>query len=387
MPKLRGRAASKVRVGMVIKGVLSGKIPNEEGRSVTESAIVDVHHVYKMMIKDQNMIRARKLKPMVYSSFITQFRFAEKLNLVQLVRKEDLLFPPPTGHLYTFKVHDGNIGEISKRHIYKLTPLGEQDELSWTNLTQAYIQHWVAPQKAPVYTVVEKVFKMSAIPYVKTLTNFRNKLISGVTRAQAIIYSSPVGDWSMYFEKRAKVSHNNEYDRLKEMANTLSEQLYENQVDRAIANLADMIVTLEKIHENVGSFTEEKTESAETPAEATEGVEESELDAIKSKLHGLLNSDKKSASIEKLRYAIEGIDPDKYFNVEEVEAAIDEYESITRAGLTPEEYGEDRQEAFDEIGNAIDGITDNENGEESESEDESDEDNDSENSEESDEEE
>jgi len=386
MPKLLGRAASAVRVGNVIKQVLSGKLPNEEGQRVTEAAIVDVHHVYKHLVKEQNMIRAKKLKPMVYSSFITQFRFAEKLNLVALVRKEDMLFPPPTGHLYTFKVHDGNIGEISKRHIYKLTPLGEQDELSWTNLTQAYIQHWVAPQKAPEYTVVEKVFKMSAIPYVKTLTNFRNKLLSGVTREQAIIYSSPVGDWSMYFERRAKVSHNNEYNRLKEMADTLSEQLYENQVDRAIANLADMIVTLEKIHENVGSFAEEKTESTESNDEATEGVEESELDAIKSKLHNLLNSDKKPASIEKLRYAIEGIDPDKYFNVEDVEAAIEEYESIQRAGLTPEQYGEDRQEAFDEIGTAIDAITDND--EESESGDESDEDESDkdENSEESDEE-
>jgi FtsZ-binding cell division protein ZapB len=348
MPKLRGRAASAVRVGQVIKNVLSGKLPNEEGKLVTESAIVDIHHVYKKLIKDNNATRSKKLKPMVYSSFITQFRFAEKLNLVELVRKEPMLFPPPTGHLYTFKVHDGNIGEISQRHVYRLTSIGEQDEKSWTNLTQAFIQHWVAPQAAPEYEVVPKVYVHQLIPSVSSFTRLRNHLISGnVTKVEADRIAEQVGDWIIYLQDRAEVSGRAEYTKLADSVNTLYEYLAANKIKESIDLISIMIINLEKLHEKVQPTAEEHTVK-ENKVEEPETLQET--------LHNLMDSTKQSKSIDKLRSALDELDHDKFEGIADVEGAIEDYESIERAGLTSAEYGEDRQAAFDEIDDAIDAI-------------------------------
>jgi hypothetical protein len=346
MPKLRGRAASVVKVGQVIKNVLSGKEPDENGKLVTEAAIVDVHHVYKRLIHDLNGTRSKKLKPMVYSSFICQFRFAEKLNLVQLVRKEDMLFPPPNGHLYTFKVADGNIGEISKRHIYKLTPIGLQDEKSWTNLTQAYIQHWVAPQAAPEYEVVEKVYKFPMIPSMAALIGFRTYLQSTkmMTVADARTYSMRVGDWTEYFIDRAKVSGNADYTKLAVLTEKLSVDLTDNPIKSSIDTLTTIIFALENVHAAGNKITQEQ--KTEEPKTAT----------LQEKLHGLMDSAGKAKSIEKLRSALEELDQDKFEGIADVEGAIEDYESITRAGLTPTEFAEDRQTAFDEIDDAIDAV-------------------------------
>jgi hypothetical protein len=354
--KLRGRAASKVRVGDVIKKVLSGKEPDEDGKLLTEAAIVDIHHIYKKLIRDQNALRSKKLKPMVYSSFITQFRFAEKLNLVQLVRKEPMLFPPPTGNLYTFRVHDGNIGEISQRHIYKLTPIGMRDELSWTNLTQAYIQHWVAPQAAPEYEVVEKVYKFPMIPSMAALIGFRTYLQSTkvMTVADARTYSMRVGDWTEYFTARAKVSGNADYTKLALLTEQLSVNLTDNPIKSSIDTLTDIIAALEKVH----SVENRQAQKQEKP----------EAETLQDKLHDLMDSDNKAKSIEKLRSALDELDHDKYEGIDDVESAIEDYESIERAGLTPAQYGEDRQSAFDEIDEAIDTIVEENNEEENESE-------------------
>jgi len=353
MPKLRGRAASVVKVGQVIKRVLSGKEQTEDGKFVTEAAIVDVHHVYKRLVHDVNDTRSKKLKPMVYSSFITQFRFAEKLNLVELVRKEDMLFPPPNGHLYTFKVADGNIGEISKRHIYKLTDIGMQDELSWTNLTQAFIQHWVAPQAAPEYEVVPKVYKFAMIPSMAALNSFRNYLKSTkmMTVADARMHSMRVGDWTEYFTARAKVSGNSDYTKLAQLTEQLSVDLTDNPIQSSVDILTTIIATLEKVH------------SADNRVDKEAVKEEKQPETLQETLHGLMNSDNKAKSIDKLRSALDEIDQEKYDGIADVEAAIEEYESIERAGLTPAEYGEDRQTAFDEIDEAIDAIVENEESE------------------------
>jgi hypothetical protein len=361
--QLRGRAASSIRVGKLIKDVLSGRLASEDGKLVHEAAIVDIHHVYKQQIKENNMLRRKKLKPMVYSSFVCQFRFAEKLGLVELVRKEDMLFPPPSGHLYTFRVSDANIGEISKRHIYKLTNIGDQDELSWTNLTQAYIQHWVAPQKAPEYEALKKPYKFSAIPSRDQMYAFREYLRTGSfvedketkrleyrDRNNELIdlddYSSKLGDWGMYFEDRQKVSPEKaRYGQLSENVVRLTELLYErtipNRIQLAIDLLANMILTLDRIHAAKQPAAEEAEERSMTLTEA---------------LHSLMDAEHKEDSLIQLNAALDTLDEEHYEGINDVRDAIQEYEELEREGLTSEEYKDTKEELFGDIDTTIDNI-------------------------------
>jgi hypothetical protein len=279
---LRGRAASVVRVGKLIKDVLNGRLASEDGTFVTEAAVVDIHHVYKREVREQNLLRRTKLKPMVYSSFVCQFRFAEQLKLVELVRKEDMLFPPPNGNLYTFKVHDGNIGELSKRHIYRLTDVGRQDELSWTNLTQAYLQHWIAPQVAPEQAVKKKPYKYSNIPSLYQLIDFANFLKTNkLTSKEYDSYSMKVGDWAVYYEDRAKISKtaDDKYSKLAELVNELYNRLAANDSPGAIMVLTEMIKIMSSIYEGpMGRprSEEEKSRKEYKKKESVANIAESE---------------------------------------------------------------------------------------------------------------
>jgi hypothetical protein len=108
-----------------------------------------------------------------------------------------------------------------------------------------------------------------------------------------------------------------------------------------------MIINLEKLHEKVQPTAEEHTVK-ENKVEEPETLQET--------LHNLMDSTKQSKSIDKLRSALDELDHDKFEGIADVEGAIEDYESIERAGLTSAEYGEDRQAAFDEIDDAIDAI-------------------------------
>lgn len=250
---IRGRAASPVRPGFLIKSLLSGEIPNEDGERVTESAIVDIHHVYKAAVREAGMLRSKHYKPMVYSSFVCLFRFAEKLGLVELVRSEPMLYPPPHGHLYTTRRHDGAHIQTSTRNVYRLTELGKQDELSWSNLTRAYLEHWLAPQKliVPIPTVAPTKYKFSSTPSSIQLTAFMNFLISmkntGIDQSLLRQLSEQVGDWSIYFEDRLKTSNDKDkYRHLRDDANRLSDELFEYNIDAAIATARDMVIYVGK---------------------------------------------------------------------------------------------------------------------------------------------
>jgi hypothetical protein len=146
---LKGRAATPVRPGYVIKAVLSGQIPLVTGQIVTEASINDIHGAYKEQIRRENSLRSRekRLRGMTAFSFKTLFKFAQLLGLVELVREEPMQFPPPHGHLYSLRKHDGIHVVISTRRIFKLTDIGKEDELSWTNLCKAWMEQWPAPQK------------------------------------------------------------------------------------------------------------------------------------------------------------------------------------------------------------------------------------------------
>ncbi len=152
----RGRGATPVRPGLVTKGVLLGQIPLATGELVTEAAINDLHSSYKELIKRENALRpkARRLRGMTAQSFKTLFKFAQLLNLVELVREEPALFPPPGGPLYSIRKPDGVHVVVSTRRVFKLTAVGKEDERSWSNLCRAWREGWSAPEKieyAPPY--------------------------------------------------------------------------------------------------------------------------------------------------------------------------------------------------------------------------------------------
>jgi len=153
--KLRGRAGQPLRPGLITKAVLSGEIPlrtnaADPGKLVVEASITDIHSTYKLLTNEENIVRPRdrKLRGMTYRSFVTMFHFAYLLSLVERVREEPMLFPPARGILLSIRKID-DVPQIveAKRVIYKLTGIGIEDELAWTNLCKAWIEHWPVPQK------------------------------------------------------------------------------------------------------------------------------------------------------------------------------------------------------------------------------------------------
>lgn len=149
-PRLRGRAAQPLRPGFITKAVLSKSIPLTTGELVAEASATDIHSVYVFLTKQENIIRPRdkKLRGMSYVSFITMFRFARYLGLVEKVREEPMLFPPPGEPLLSIRKPDGAHVVESKRSIYRLTQVGIEDEVAWSNLRRAWAEHWPVPQKA-----------------------------------------------------------------------------------------------------------------------------------------------------------------------------------------------------------------------------------------------
>jgi len=231
---LRGRAAQPLRPGLITKAVLLGDIPlrvskTDPGKMVREAAVTDIHSTYKVLTQEENITRPRdkKLRGMSYASFITMFRFARCLGLVEKVREEPLLFPPPDVTLLSIRKPD-DVPEVveSKRVIYRLTRIGTEDELAWTNLRRAWAEHWPVPQKAieeiPLAVpakppVVEEVpivappveLKMPKLAETPSIAQFKKLLaylkwvrdtgISGMALTNRLdAMSGYVGDWDMW---------------------------------------------------------------------------------------------------------------------------------------------------------------------------------------------
>lgn len=220
---LRGRAGQPVRPGIVTKGVLLGQVPLATGEIVTEAAITDLHNAYKELIRRENAVRPKEkqLRGMTSFSFKTLFKFAQLLNLVELVREEPMELPPPGGPLYSIRKPDGVHVVVSTRRIFRLTDVGREDERSWTNLCRAWIEQWPAPAKieyAPPYAPpLEKPPKVVKPPKVfipykwvskPSSTQFK-LLLAHFEEMQAIGIDNPViasetdrlsmliGDWLM----------------------------------------------------------------------------------------------------------------------------------------------------------------------------------------------
>lgn len=146
----RGRAASRIRPGAIVKQVLLGEAPLATGELVSEAAITDLHSAYKIALSRYNELRlkSKHIRGMTMHSFYTMFKFAQLLNLVELVRTEPMLYPPPGGSLYTVEKTDRVRAVKSMRKVFKLTAIGAEDERSWLDLTKAWKERWSAPEKA-----------------------------------------------------------------------------------------------------------------------------------------------------------------------------------------------------------------------------------------------
>jgi len=167
----RGRAALSVRPGLIIKGVLLGQIPLATGEFATEASISDLSAAYKEAVKNENALRpkSKQLRGMTAFSFKTLFKFAQLLGLVELVREEPMLYPPPGGHLYSVRKHDGVHAVVSTRRVFRLTDTGKEDELCWSNLSKAWREGAKPPLKAEVPAVPIKPRRKPRIKPVKAV--------------------------------------------------------------------------------------------------------------------------------------------------------------------------------------------------------------------------
>jgi hypothetical protein len=103
-----------------------------------------------------------------------------------------------------------------------------------------------------------------------------------------------------------------------------------------------------------------KPEIQESPEEKQERLAEEKAEAksenIRSMLSDLIDEEKKSQSIKKIEKVMAGLDYDKYEGLEDVENAIEEYRSLERSGMSPEEYNDEKASLFEGITEAIEGI-------------------------------
>ena len=142
MNNIKGRGTQRVRPGLTIKGVLMGEIPLTNEQLVTEAACVDVHQVYRKLIKIENATRKKphKLKGMNYQSFSAQFRFAKYLGLIELTREEPLRKPPPGGPLLNPVKNNGVHVVVTMRRLYRLTQAGRDSDKPWLDLRTAWMK-------------------------------------------------------------------------------------------------------------------------------------------------------------------------------------------------------------------------------------------------------
>lgn len=141
----RGRAASPVRPGIIVKKTLMGEVPLITGEYVHEAAITDLYNAYRGEVDRVNSLRPkiRKIRGMRRLSFFTMFRFAQLLRLVELVREEPMLYPPPKGNLLRIEMTNTEARiVVSSRKIFRLTTVGEVDEKCWSDLTNAWKEGW-----------------------------------------------------------------------------------------------------------------------------------------------------------------------------------------------------------------------------------------------------
>lgn len=272
----RGRAASPLRPGFLVKKVLLGEVPLETGELVHEAAITDLHSAYKALVRRENSLRpkARQLRGMTAQSFKTLFKFVQLLDLVELVREEPMLYPPPKGRLYSVRVEAGVARVVtSTRRVFRLTDVGTEDELSWSDLRRAWQESWPAPQKlveVPVEVPVRVPPKKPPVKVPVAVPRFRwiarpsmrqfGLLLRYLEELQAIgisdpevkekvdVYSMKIGDWALEIDDLlddAKAIQNvkaiETYGFWKEHIGVVAEGLADRDIPRAIEALKELV--------------------------------------------------------------------------------------------------------------------------------------------------
>jgi len=403
---------------MLIKDVLLGKVPlvtyTKEGRIehiVNEACITDLHNTYKELILKENELREKKkrLRAMVYSSFCHLFKFARYLGLVEFVRYEPMIFPPPQGHLYQIGKHNGVHVRISQRKIFKLTELGIQDERAWADLCGAYKEGWKLPQKIEYDEPMERPSKLpeeqitlepkkpkrhrhvdlapSEFPdeppeevfaeepsvgeYMKMVTHIKTLQGIGIEKEEvktAIQDLMKTMDPWIVFVLEAKggaekAKNLEQYWRYKKEGDdlyVLYDKIESEDLGAAVSMLGKLIRERGKFGPDPDSSPSYDIESE---SERVQDIEDKisnitlSIRQIIDNITGTINPDNKAASANKIIKIIDNIDPDIADNelisgLEGLKDAIDEYKSIEREGLTPEEYREQKESAYEEISSA-----------------------------------
>jgi len=165
--KARGRLATTIRPGGVIKGVLQGQIPLEpKGENpiyVSVACVKDLHNTYKRYIYRENLTRPKhkQLRGMTYFSFCTWLRFAKYLGLIEKVSEEQTSMHPDMSRVT--RQPSGRIGARRTSKIYyQLTPLGAAEERMWENLKAAWLEKW-----KPGMPPLEVEYKIPEIEHVE----------------------------------------------------------------------------------------------------------------------------------------------------------------------------------------------------------------------------
>ena len=78
-------------------------------------------------------------------------------------------------------------------------------------------------------------------------------------------------------------------------------------------------------------------------------------------IHEAIDEADKTASVKRIERVLAAIDPkileaEVITDLEDLRSAIADYRGITRAGLTPEEYQDEKGDAFEAIQEAVEGI-------------------------------
>lgn len=162
----RGRAASFIRPGLIVKKTLMGELPLETNEFVFEAAIVDLFNAYKRQLREYNQLheKSKHIKGMHYRSFYTMFRFAQLLHLVEFVREEEAdwkrktVVTAATSLIRLERSADTRriTRRISNRRVFRLSDVGREDVKSWLDLTTAWKEQWPAPQIVEIPVFVEK---------------------------------------------------------------------------------------------------------------------------------------------------------------------------------------------------------------------------------------
>jgi hypothetical protein len=167
----RGRALQPVRPGLVIKSILMGTQPlitppTDQEQTVMEACATDIHYTYQTLINRENQTRehGNRLKGLRTASFNTVWRFLRVLGMIEFVREEPMLYPPPHGNLLS--IRKDVVGEFtlrnSARRVFRITEFGIQEEVAWNDVTKAYKDfvkqgnvRWPEPRKMQVAVPIE----------------------------------------------------------------------------------------------------------------------------------------------------------------------------------------------------------------------------------------